>query len=291
MKNPYKRLDIFRCKYDAHAKFDYKVSTYHVLRVKHCYPQGCLYFKWQCKLLNKGQSCIKGFSYVGKKCFGCKYYYDVKINYQPELSISEDEYKAFLDELEEFEDWLESIRGKSIQFWGIIKSVKPRFIKIIDPNKSSLNLKGYLLHFDEVYLDQLHWEDHCYAICYADQQQRYKFAPQDDVEFKCLVELDQGRLIFKKIRAVEFRSKSDMEIWTNSKTLVAKGVATMLENQSSKCLQCEYGVLIDVLDKSNPHWEKRRELYCLKSFPSPELCYYQVERLVEEIQEQCPGNN
>ena len=102
MRNPYKRLDIFRCKYYNHAKFDYKVSAYHVLRVKNCYPQGCLYFKWHCKLLNKGQSCIKGFQHVGKKCFGCKHYYDEKVNNQPELLISEEEYHFFLDELEEF---------------------------------------------------------------------------------------------------------------------------------------------------------------------------------------------
>lgn len=288
MKNPYKRLDIFCCKYDGHAKFDYKVSAYHVLRVKNCYPQGCLYFKWRCQLLNKGQNCVKGFQHVGKKCFGCKYYYDEKVNNQPRLLISEVEYNTFLDELEEFEDWLETIKGKDIEFCGTIQSVKPRFTKIINLDKSFINLEGYLLHFNEVFLDRIHWEDHCYAIIYADQQQRYKFAPKDELEFKCRIGVDQGRLIFKKVRAIDFRFKSNEKTWTNSEVLVVKGTATFFENQTAKCLQCDKGVLIDVIDKSSPHWERRRELYCLKSFPSPEVCHYAVENLLAEIQQQCP---
>ena len=288
MKNPYKRLDVFRCKYSAHAKFDYNVSVFHVLRIKNCFPHGCLYFKWKCRLLNKGQKCFKGFQHVGKKCFGCKYYYDEKVNNHPELLVSETEYHNFLDELEEFEDWLESIKGKNVEFWGIVTSVKPRFVKIVNSDKSIINLEGYILHFDDVYLDRLHWEDHCYAVIFADQQQRFKFAPQDDVEFKCRVELDRGRLIFKKIRAVEFRFKSNEKTWTNSKALVAKGTAVFFKNQVSKCLHCDNGVLIDVIDKSAPQWEKRRELYCLKSFPDPDVCYYKIESLAEEMEEECP---
>ena len=287
MKNPYKRMDIFRCKYSTHAKFNYKVSAYHVLRIKNCYPQGCLYFKWRCQLLNKGQSCSKGFQHVGKKCFGCKYYYDEKVNNQPELLISETEYQNYLDELEEFEDWLATIKGKYAEFWGIIKSVKPLFLKIINSDKSFINLQGYLLRFDDVFLNRFHWKDHCYAVISADQQQRYRFAPQDDLEFKCRIELDNGRLIFRKIRAVEFRVKSNEETWTNSNALVAKGTATFFENQAPKCLHCDKGVLIDVVDKSAAQWEKRRELYCLKSFSSPEVCYYKAEGLVEEVEEEC----
>lgn len=288
MKNPYKRLDIFRCKYDSHAKFDYKVSTYHVLRIKNCYPHGCLSFKWKCNLLDKGKSCHKGYQFVGKKCFGCKHYYDEKINHHPELLISENEYHEFLDELEEFEDWLESIQGKDIDFWGVIDTVKPRLTKVINKDESVVHLEGYILHFKEAYLDQIHWEDPCYAIIYADQQQRHRFAAGDDLEFKCRVEIDRGRLIFKKIRATEFRQKSNQQAWTNSQALVAKGTATLFENQLAKCLHCEKGVLVDVTDKTNSHWERKRELYCLAAFPSPDVCFYHIKDLLDEIEAECP---
>ena len=282
MINPYKRLDIFSCRDYTHSKFNHKVSAYHVLLVKNCYPQGCLYFKWRCMLLNKAKSCDKGFKHVGKKCFGCKHYYDEKINNQPELLLSELDYKKFLDELEEFEDWLKNIRGKSIDFWGIVRSVKPRLTKIITKDKSSLNLEGYILNFSDAYFDNLHWEDSCFAIIYADQQQRYKFAPDDDVEFKCKIDIDKGRLILRKIRAVDFRERSGKDTWDNSKALVAKGTTTFFTEQYQKCLHCDKGVLVDVVDKSNYNWERRRELFCLKAFPDPEICYYKAEKLLSD---------
>lgn len=285
MINPYKRLDVFCCKYDAHSKFDHKVSVYHVLRVKNCYPQGCLYFKWRCQLLNKGKACTKGFKHVGKRCFGCKYFYDEKVNNQPQLLLTPEEYREFLEELEEFEDWLESIKGRKLDAWGVIKSVKPRLTKIINKDKSILTLEGYLLHFNEAYLDRLHWEDHCYAVIYADQQQRYQFAPGDDLEFTCYVKIDQGRLILEKIRSVDFRYKSQATTWNNSKALAVKGNITFFENQPLKCLHCEKGVLVDVVDKSQANWSRRRELYCLESFPNPDLCHYQAEKLLDAVDE------
>lgn len=288
MKNPYKRTDIFRCKYHAHAKFDYKVSVYHVLRVKKCYPQGCLSFQWKCELLQKGKSCVKGYNYVGKNCFGCRYYYDEKINLHPELQISEEAYLGFLDELEDFEDWLESIQGKFINFWGTIRSVKPKITKTIDNDKSSVHLDGYILHFEEGYLDTTHWADHCYALIFAEQQERYTFAPGDDVEFRCRAELDRGRLILRRLRDVEFRSKSQTESWSNSTALVARIAAVPFDTQPERCLHCDKGVLVDVLDKTNSHWERRRELYCLDAIQDPALCSRNIETIEDELEEECP---
>lgn len=57
MRNQYKRLDVFRCKLDFHEAFDGKVSVYHVLKVKRCLHEGCFYFKWHCRLLEKGARC------------------------------------------------------------------------------------------------------------------------------------------------------------------------------------------------------------------------------------------
>jgi hypothetical protein len=280
MINPYKRNDIFTCRYSTHAKFENRVSPYHVLRVKQCYPEGCLSFKWHCELLNKGTTCPKKFKHVGRKCLGCKHFDDEKINNQPELLLDEIAYHAFLEELDEFEEWLESVKDHPVDFWGVIKSVKPRLTKVIASDKSHLNLDGYLLHFHDVYLNELHWEDHCWAILYADQQQRFRFAPDDDVEFRCHVSMDHGRLIVTKIRDVEFRYKSEHASWTNAQTLVAKGTFTTFANQPEKCLHCEQGMLVDVVDKSRPTWQRSRELYCLRSCPSPDVCGYAAEKLL-----------
>ena len=288
MINPYKRLDIFKCKSPGHAKFEHRVSAYHVLRVKNCYPQGCLYFLWHCQLLNKGQSCTKGYSHVGRKCFGCKHYYDEKVNNQPLLLKSDTEYQAFLDDLEDFDDWLESLNDKHIDIQGTIVSIKPAFTKIIQSQGSHFNLNGYFLHFAEAFIDTVHWEDHCYARIYPELQQRHRFAAGDTIEFRSKIELNQGRLIFPKINSIEFVSRSHNPTWENSAALVVKHSIIPFDQQPKKCLQCDQGVLVDVINKSRPQWERSRELMCLKSFPDPNVCFYEVEKKLIEETEQCP---
>jgi hypothetical protein len=286
--NPYKRLDVFKCKSLGHAKFENRVSVHHVLRVKNCYPQGCIYFLWRCHLLNKGQSCNKGYRHVGRKCFGCRHYFDEKIHNQPMLLLSEDDYNHFLNELDDFEDWLESINGRYLDIQGTIKTVKPALTKIIHHQGSHFKLNGYFIHFDEAFIDTVHWEDHCYALIYPDQQERFQFAPGDKIEFRARVELNEGRLVFKKLNNVEFLERSGKPSWSKSQALVVKHTTISFTLQPTKCLHCDQGVLVDVLDKSRPKWERSRELFCLQSFTSPEVCYYAVEkRLVEEI-DQCP---
>ena len=288
MVNPYKRLDVFKCKSIAHTKFEHRVSVYHVLRVKNCYPQGCIYFLWRCHLLNKGQRCNKGYSHVGRKCFGCKHYFDQKIHNQPVLLLSEDEYNHFLDELEDFEDWLEAISDKNLDIQGKINTIKPALTKIIHHQGSNLKLNGYFIHFDEAFIDTVHWEDHCYAFIYPDRQERFQFAPGDTIEFRARVELNEGRLVFKKLNSIEVLNRSQKPTWTKSQALVVKHTIISFNHQPTKCLHCDQGMLVDVIDKSRPQWERSRELFCLKSFPSPDVCFYTVEKkLVEEI-DHCP---
>ena len=288
MINPYKRLDVFKCKSLGHAKFENRVSVHHVLRVKNCYPQGCIYFLWRCHLLNKGQSCTRGYRHVGRKCFGCRHYFDEKIHNQPILLLSDDDYIHFLNELDDFEDWLDSINDRYLDIQGTIKTIKPALTKIIHHQGNHLKLTGYFIHFDESFIDTVHWEDHCYALIYPDQQERFQFAAGDKIEFRAKVELKEGRLIFQKLNNIEFLNRSRKPTWSKSQALVVKHSTISLNNQPTKCLHCDQGILVDVIDKSRPQWERSRELFCLKSFPDPDLCYYTVEKnLVEEI-DHCP---
>jgi hypothetical protein len=289
MINPYKRLNVFKCKSAGHAKFEHRVSVHHVLRVKNCYPQGCIYFLWRCHLLNKGQSCNKGFNHVGRKCFGCRHYFDEKIHNQPFSLLSEDEYYHFLDELEDFEDWLESVKEKQLDIQGTIKTVKPALTKIIHHQSSYLQLNGYFIHFEEAFIDTVHWEDHCYALVYPYQQEQFQFAVSDKIEFRSKIELNKGRLVFRKLNNVEFLDRSQKPTWSQSQALVVKHTTISFSPQPTKCLHCDRGILVDVIDKSHPQWERSRELFCLKSFPNPEVCYYTVEKKMFEEIDHCPN--
>ena len=237
MINLFKKSDIFKCKSIGHEKFGHKVSAYYVLRVKKCYPQGCIYFKWYCELLNKGKTCKKGYSHVGKKCFGCKFYYDEKINNQPVLNITEVEYNNFLERLDEFEDWLALMGQKNLNIEGKITTVKPALSKTIQNGNSRLKLRGYFIHFEEAFIDRIHWEDHCYAFIHPDFQQKYQFASGDKIDFRGKVELDNGRLILNKINSVEFLEKSDKDTWDNTDALIARLTAFPFGSQQKKCLQ------------------------------------------------------
>ena len=287
MKNLYKRLDIFKCKSLGHAAFENQVSVYHVLRARKCYPQGCIYFQWRCKLLNKGKSCIRGYSFVGRKCFGCKHFYDEKINNQPLLQIPEQEYSDFLAELDDFEDWVQKVDHRTLDIEGEIVSVKPALMKTIQHKSSHLSLTGYFIHFREAFVDRQHWEDHCYGFVYPDQQKRFQFAPGDRLEFRATVQFNRGRLVFKKLRHIEFISRSGKATWTNSQALVTKHTIVPLTKQKNKCLHCRYAVLVDVMDHTRATRQKRRELMCLKSVREPEVCIFHLEDQLIDLGEQC----
>ena len=288
MINPYKRLDIFKCKSLGHSKFENRVSVHHVLRVKNCYPQGCIHFLWRCHLLNKGKRCTHGFKHVGRKCFGCREYFDKKIHNQPMLLVSETEYKTFLEELDDFEDWLELVQDRNIDIQGRIDTVKPALTKIVTHHSNRLELKGYFVHFKEAFIDRTNLEDHCYAVVYPDQQQRFEFAPGDEIEFRAKVTLDQGRLVFKKLNSIEFLFRSKRTTWSNSEALVIQHTLIPFNKQPQKCYHCDQGMLVDVIDKSRPQWERSRELICLKCYTDPKDCVYAVEvKSIEEI-DHCP---
>ena len=290
MKNFYKRLDIFKCKSLGHESFGNQVSVYHVLRDRKCYPQGCIFFLWKCDLLNKGKSCPRGYKFVGRKCFGCKHYYDEKINSQPQLQISQREYEDFLAELDDFEDWVREIDHHVADIEAEIVSIKPALTKTIESKRSWLSLSGYFLHFKQAFVDQTHWEDHCYAFIYPDQQKRFAFAPGDKLDFRATVRFDKGRLIFKKLHRIEFIHRSGKATWTNSDALVTKFTVVSLKKQTQKCLHCKYGILVDVVDLTRQHRQKRRELMCLKSVENFQDCIYHLEDQLIELVEQCGRN-
>lgn len=166
-------------------------------------------------------------------------------------------------------------------------SVKPALVKTIQNNSSHLNLKGYFLHFSEAFIDIEHLEDHCYAYIFPDHQQRYSFAPGDRIEFRAHVELDYGRIIFRKLNSIQFIKKSDKPAWTNSDALVAKHTIVSLNKQRSKCLHCKHGILVDVIDKSKPSWTRSRQLMCLKSVAEPNDCLFHIEEKLQELQDKC----
>jgi len=214
MRNEYKRSDIFRCTHESHHGFGNVVSVYHVLKEKKCYPNGCIYFKWMCRKLNKGVPCPKSFKHVGRKCPSCPDYYDEKIIKRPHLLLNKKEYQDFLNDLENFQIWLHSKNNKEVECAGTIKSVKPRFIMAPHNQRFNLLLKGFLILFKEGFIDLTFFEDSFYAILSPLQQNRFQLGEGDKIEIRATLRIDRGRLILHRVRRVEVEEKTSLTFWT-----------------------------------------------------------------------------
>jgi hypothetical protein len=279
--NQYKRQDVFRCSHRVHFRFEKNVSVYHVLKEKECFPQGCIYFLWNCHLLNKGNSCPKKYKHVGRDCFSCKNYFDEKINYQPETTLEPEEYKKFERDLEEFEEWLGETVGRWVEFSGRVNSVKPHFRKIRYGRKETLNFPGFLISFKEGYLDRTFFEDHIFVTISRRTQQNLKFARGDEVEFKARLGTDKGRIVLSRIRYVEFPHKENESSLSTSEALVAKSTGREFDCQPEKCMMCEKGCLLDVVEKTDRSSPVRRHLFCLMGVEDPEECVYHLAKKIE----------
>ncbi|MGA1825892.1 MAG: hypothetical protein ACMUIP_14650 [bacterium] len=286
MKNHYKRSDIFRCTHESHHGFGNVVSVYHVLKEKKCYPDGCIYFKWLCKKLNKGIACPKSFKHVGRMCPSCPDYYDEKVFRHPELLLPEKEYDDFLKELENFKFWLDSKRGREIECSGTIKSVKPRFIMKPHNKRFNISLKGFLLVFDEGFIDLTHFEDIFFGNLSLWQQSRLRLGKGDRIEFCATLYLDRGRILLDRVRGIDIEEKAEAQYWSVQEAKQALLRCSTLEHQSEKCLNCSHSCLVDIMepgskDAGHPQkGQKRRQLLCLKGVSAPEYC---IEQAYEKL--------
>lgn len=272
-KNEFKRMDVLRCRHDGHEKFDYKVSAFHILERKQCFPNGCVYFRWRCKLFEKGKACYRGYNYVGRLCSGCKYFIESKVNNRPESRLPAAEYEEWRDRYDEFSEWAEAMKDRRVAVLGMIAAVKPRFQRVLYPKSDHLRLQGFQITFSEAYPQTDHLDDECYAIVGADFQNRHQLAAGAEIEFSAIFTLNRGRVVFQRLQRLEIvKPPTEPAEWNTSKALVARSVATGFAWQPAKCLKCKYGVLADVDDKRGEGRPLKRQLYCLQGMPHPDVC-------------------
>ncbi len=273
MKNYYKRRDVFKCSQEAHRHFQGRVSVYHVLKEKGCYPQGCLYFIWHCQLMEKGRSCKRGFNWVGSECRGCDQYVEEKVHLQPRLMLNEAEYARFLDEFEDYELWLDSILLKRLPVAGRIAAVKPWLESVLTHHHSRLRLLGYLAVLREGFIGLERFEDPLYLRLSPGLMEQHRLRPGLKVELQGEIRLDRGRLVVNAPKAIETSEEGSGDVWTREKALVAVRTATRHDSQPEPCLDCRWGVLVDGRDRRGHSESRFRSLYCLKGVREAAGCY------------------
>ena len=276
MINQYKRTDVFRCRLQSHSSFEHKVSVHHVMKARKCLPEGCIYFNWRCRLLEKGTRCRKGYNFPGKNCNNCRYYYEEKLHKIPEVRLSEKEYRTFLAELAEFEDWLGANLGRRMEIYGRINHVGPRLVKTVYPRHSRLSLRGYLINFAECFLGRTRMEDFVYLPIGKGVQERLGLSRGDLVTFQAELKLDEGRLVLTRPGSWEIDERAaERQVIDSSRALVDLHAAEPLEEQSERCISCERGRLVDVYERELDGGQFLcRELYCLEGVQEPDNCCY-----------------
>ena len=282
MINHYKRRDVFSCSQDAHREFNGRVSVYHVLKEKQCYPQGCLYFLWHCVLLEKGRKCIKGYSWAGRNCGGCMHFAEEKIHLQPSLMLDEAAYEAFLDDLETFEIWLESITYKRLSVAGTVSAVKPWVERIVSHEGDHLRLLGYLLIFQNGFIGTTRFEDSFYIRVTRSQMRSAAFRSGMRIECSGEIRLDRGRVVIHRPKQIEVEGPGHGDTWSDAEALVAARTAAFMTSQPEKCLECPWGVLADAVDKRERPPLRFRNLYCLTGISHPDGCPERVGEILRK---------
>ena len=231
--------------------------------------------------MNKGHSCPRKFKHVGRKCFGCKEFYDEKVINRPEALLSDEEFSKFMRDLAEFETWLNSLKGIEVNLCGTIHSVKPRMRQFLHGKRRNIELSGFVLIFREAFIDLTKFEDLCYLTIGKGLQAKYAFSKGDEIDLYARVSLDRGRLIFKRPNRIEIDERSLGGAWSWEEALVAARTASPIPYQLEKCFACERGCLLDTIERTNTGERHKRQLFCLEGKRDPQSCVYDLAKRIE----------
>jgi len=282
IKNQYKRRDVYRCTHESHLHFNSAVSVYHVLKEKKCYPDGCIYFRWKCRKLDKGEPCPRKFKHVGRSCTSCSYFFDEKVLKRPEICLPRDEFLRFEKDLKVFEAWLEKNRGSLVEYSGRINSVKPRYGLKKQGKRHRVFFQGFLLNFCDGSIGNRRFADFVYVPVSSRLQGRFRFAKGDLVSFSGYLTVDRGNVRIRKIRTIEILERKEPCFWTESRARVAQRTGVVMGYQAEKCYACEKGVLLSVESDGSRRRGSRRVMFCLEGVEDPEWCPYSVQKCLQQ---------
>jgi hypothetical protein len=268
-QNLYKLSSVFRCVHDAHRNFNSELSPFYILSEKNCYPDGCVYFKWQCRLLAKQKTCFRGFSHVGKKCFNCRFFYEEKQHFYPQYIYAEKESNEFTKEFKSFEEWVNQLKQKRVACEGTVSAVLPDLFIKKRNNGQSLQMRGFLIRLIDGFIDNMLFSDTYYLAVSSLSQNQLAFRKGDNVEFEATLTIDRGRFKFIRPGRFQFYQRGSEKPVSRADITVLLKTYTQQENQPVKCLRCESGILVDLFEFSSG---PSRILICLQGIVDHRTC-------------------
>ncbi len=279
--NLYKELGIFTCHHPAHKQFGYEVSPYHVFQVKKCHPSGCVEFLWRCHQLEKGHPCPRKYKHVGRGCASCKHYHEDKLNYWPEASLDQRELAEFIDEIRQYQGWLEEMNGKTVEFSGEIDGIAPHLEMRRDEHGDHVSLDGFYISFESGHLGTDLFDDRLYMKIFGNSLERYDFAPGDHLECRAIFTETRGRIILQKPSRIENTPNGASRQVNVSRALVGRATGKIIQAPAEICENCPYLSLIDIEDARRRVPVYYRRYYCLRGLTDPVTCPVRLGALLE----------
>ena len=294
IRNLYKAQGVFTCHHPAHKQFGYEVSPYHIFLVKKCHPSGCVEFLWRCHQLEKGHPCPRKYKHVGRGCASCKYYHEDKLTYSPESPLEKEEIAEFVDELREYQGWLEGMsagscgQGKVVEFSGKIDGIAPHLEMHLDERGNHVSMDGFYLAFERGHIGQDLFDDRLYMKIFGNLLERYDFAPGDHIECRAVFTETRGRIILQKPSRIEHTRNGGKRHVNVSRALVGRATGKIIstgscgQSPADLCNSCPYMSLIDVEDVRRRKPVYYRRYYCLRGLTDPETCPVRLGEILEQ---------
>jgi hypothetical protein len=283
-KNLYKQPHVFRCVHDVHRRFQSELSPFYILHQKKCFPDGCVYFQWKCRLLAKHKKCFRGFSQVGKKCFNCRYFYEEKEHQYPELMENGKDRASFMEAFEEFEEWVQELKAKRVPCEGTVSAVIPDLSLKQQRKTRQLLAHGFLIRFNEGFIDNTFFEDPFYLSISHQTQNQLLIRKDDSIEFEANLTIDRGRFKFNRSGRFQFYQRGEEKPLRNTDVVAALKTYTIQENQPEKCRRCQYGVLVD-RESAKPG--PTRAIICLQGIADYRYCTINIHTEDPNDHESC----
>ncbi len=267
--NLYKQKSTFRCVHDVHQHFLAEMSPFHILVQKACYPHGCIYFKWKCRLLAKRKKCFRNFEKIGRECFNCRYFYEEKIHQYPEFVNNQLDFSDFQASFADFQSWVDSLKKRRLSVEGIVNFVSPELIIQQNNGIPFIRFTGFLVRYESGYIDNVPFEDPFYLRISSITQQQLKIRRGDKMDFMAQVEIDRGRFRFFKSGNFVFYERGENNFLLKKDVLERLNKCKIHTKQNAICLSCKHGILADW---ENINHGPSRSLICLEGVMNPVTC-------------------
>ncbi len=281
LRNLFKASGLFKCRHPAHKRFGYEVSPYHIFETKKCFQTGCVEFLWRCHRLEKGHRCPRNFKHVGRNCFSCKEYHELKNCYSVETSLNDSSLRRFVDDLGEYRGWIEQMNGKIVRFSGIADSIKPHLLMTRESGRSRIQLDGYYISFSKGYLGNTLFDDRIYLSVGGGFLSRTGIAPGDDLELDAEFREKRGRVILKFPRRIDLVANSGRQYLTLSRALVARATGSVITGSAEYCGECQYCCMVDIDDLGLSRQSRYSRFFCLRGVAESENCPVKLGELLK----------